>query len=118
MLCWLVECYFVVLLEDYWSHYLFLSMLIIVEAVLIRFNLELVSVLERPLIWVLEVDCYCDWKFSVTCIMDFERGLIDCYEWLWETFVDLKVDLFNKEREILLFHRMTPVLICGRSRGV
>lgn len=95
LLSGLEKCYLIILFKKY-RCILLLRVLLRVLALVWK-NLEQMSVLERPLERVVEVNCYNNWKCSVACIMDFKRRLIHCDDGVRETLVDLELDLFDHE---------------------
>ena len=92
ILCWLKKCDFIVLFINHWSQSF---MLIIIScAKLILFNFELMGVFEWPFIGVLEVNSNLNRKFSIACVMDFKRMLLNCNKRFRKALVDLKLNFF------------------------
>lgn len=67
---------------------------------------------------ILKVNPDIDGEFTVASIVYFEWRLVDCYEWLRETLMNLKLDLFYEERQVLLFHRLIWIVCFSKTANI
>ena len=68
----------------------------------VLFDLDEVLVLKRLLTWVLKVDGDVARELTVSTIMDFKRSLCHSDKGLWESLVNLELDLLYQETQVLL----------------
>lgn len=77
-LSWFEESDFIILFEDN-GRCTFL-MLFFIHGVLVCFEFELMSILQRPLMWILKINCNCYGKLAVASIVNFKWVLINGYQ--------------------------------------
>jgi len=104
---WFIKSNLIILFKD--NRGICLSLRFVVSRQLLSKKLQLMNILKRSLMGIIEVNSNCNWEFTVARIMNFKRCLINSNNWLRKTLMDLKFYLFNQERKVLLLHLIRVV---------
>ena len=67
---------------------------------------------------VLKVNPDVDWELTVARVVYFERRLVNRNERLREALMDLKLDLFDEERYVLLLHGIIRIVRLPEATNV